>query len=54
MQQLAAETGGSLPLMLGVIKAMQSDPTLQKKIAEHYSGTKEEPKQFATPLEQLK
>ena len=53
MQQLAAEREIIAPYA-GVIKAMQSDPTLQKKIAEHLSGTKEEPQQFDDPIEQLK
>lgn len=53
MQQLAAEREIIAPYA-GVIKAMQSDPTLQKKIAEHLSGTKEEEKQFDDPIEQLR
>lgn len=53
MQQLAAEREIITPYT-GVIKALQNDPVLQKKIAEHLAGTKEEPKQFDDPIEQLK
>ena len=54
MQALAAERELITP-HIGVIKAMQQDPTLRQKIAEHFTGTpKVETPQFDDPIEQLK
>jgi hypothetical protein len=55
MQSLAAERDMITPYV-GVVKAMQTDPVLAKKIAEHLSGTPEQPQkqQFDDPIEQLK
>lgn len=58
MQALAAEREMLTP-HIGIIKAMQSDPTLQRIVAEHLSGRKpevaapEKPK-FEDPIEELK
>lgn len=55
MQQLAAERDLITP-HIGVIKAMQQDPALRQKIAEHFTGgtPKQETKTFDDPIEQLK
>jgi hypothetical protein len=55
MQQLAAERELITP-HIGVIKAMQQDPALRQKIAEHFTGgtPKQETKTFDDPIEQLK
>jgi len=59
MQALAAERDLLTP-HVGVIKAIQQDPDLQRKIAEHLTGRKTEPRreepppQMDDPIEQLK
>lgn len=53
-QELATERELLTPY-IGVVKAMQSDPVLQKKVAEHLAGgTKEEVKQFDDPIDELR
>lgn len=59
MQQLAAERDLLTP-HVGVLKAIQQDPALQRKIAEHLTGRpaesqrEEKAPQFDDPIEQLK
>ena len=55
MQALAAERQQLTP-HLGVVKAMEKDPALRQKIAEHLTGKPPEPAkpQFDDPIEQLK
>jgi hypothetical protein len=58
MQALANERELLTP-HIGIIKAMQSDPTLQRMVADHLSGVKPEVKatekpKFEDPIEELK
>jgi len=60
MQQLAEERNQLTP-HLGVVKAIQNDPALRQKIAEHLIGgqagqqpVQQQPPKFDDPIEQLK